>query len=449
MKQMTRKILARTALGGLVAMTPMLASAAGFQLTEQSVTGLGRAFAGSAAVAEDASTIFYNPAGMSKLDKAEFVMGASVIRLGADFDKAYAVDAIGQPLSGGEGGDVGKLGAVPTLYYVSPIDDKWSWGIGFNAPFGLSTDYEPDSIFRYEAVYSNVSVVNINPSVAYDFGNGVSFGFGLNLQHMRVKLSNIVDYGAVCFGQAGPLTCSALGLAPQSHDGYAQVEGDSNAFGWNLGLLWDLGDTNLGFSYRSEVDHDLEGDSRFENVPAIFQAQGVFLDTPIMAEFTTPSIMSLSLAHRIDERWLFTADYTRTGWSTFQELRVQFENPNQPDTVVPENWEDVSRYSVGLDWKYDDKWTFRGGLAFDETPVVDEYRTPRLPDADRTWISFGATWSLTDKSELTASYAHLFLDDAIPLVDSTGAADYTQFSDISGTYKADADIFGVQYRHVF
>ncbi|HET9679453.1 MAG TPA: outer membrane protein transport protein, partial [Gammaproteobacteria bacterium] len=143
MTQFTRRFLAPAAIIGAAALTPFAASAAGFQITEQSVTGLGRAFAGSAAVAEDASTVFYNPAGMSQLDEAEFVMGASIIALNADFDRQIAVDAIGQPLSGGEGGSVGKLGGVPILYYVDPINDKWSWGIGINAPFGLSTDYEP------------------------------------------------------------------------------------------------------------------------------------------------------------------------------------------------------------------------------------------------------------------------------------------------------------------
>lgn len=440
----TRRFLARAAVAGFAALTPALASAAGFQLTEQSVTGLGRAFAGGAAVAEDASSIFYNAAGISQLDKSELLMGGSIISLGADFDRQIAVDAIGQPLSGGEGGDVGKLGGVPVLYYVSPIDEQWTWGIGFNAPFGLATDYEPDSIFRYQAIYSYVSVVNINPTVAYDFGNGFSLGFGLDMQHMRVKLSNMVDYGAVCYGQVDPLTCNALGLRPQSHDGYAEVEGDSIGWGWNLGLLWDLGDTNIGFAYRSQVDHDLEGDSRFENVPAIFQAQGVFLDTPIRADFTTPEMISLALAHRINDAWLLTADITRVGWSTFEELRVRFDNPNQPDTVQPENWEDVYRYSVGLDWRYNSEWTFRAGLALDETPVPDEFRTARLPDEDRTWLSFGATWRMSEDSELTAGYAHLFLDDEIPFSETGSMGDT-----ITGTYEAEADIVGVQYRYTF
>lgn len=438
------RFLPRAAAFGAAALLPGYAAAAGFQLTEQSVTGLGRAFAGSAAVAEDASTIFYNPAGLTKLDEAAFVVGGSLIRLGADFDKQLAVDAIGQPLSGGEGGSVGKLGGVPILYYASPINEQWTWGLGINAPFGLSTDYHTDSIFRYQAVYSAVAIVNINPTIAYQVNDKFSVGFGLDIQHMRVKLTNTVDYGAVCFGQVDPVTCSALGLYPQSHDGYAGVEGDGLGYGWNLGLLWDLGDTNIGFSYRSQVDHDLEGDARFESVPAIFSSMGVFQDTGISADFTTPELMSLSVAHQLNDKWRLSADYTRVGWSTFQELRVRFDNPNQPDTVQPENWDDVSRFSIGADYQYSDTWTFRAGIALDQTPVSDAYRTARLPDADRQWIAFGATWAWSEQTELTAGYAHLFLDDNIAF-DQTGSMQ----DHIVGTYEADADIMGLQLRHVF
>lgn len=448
MTQFTRRFprfLGHAAIIGAAALTPMVASAAGFQITEQSVAGLGRAFAGGAAVAEDASTVFFNPAGMSELDKAQFVMGASIIALNADFDKQIAVDAIGQPLSGGEGGSVGKLGGVPVLYYVDPINDKWSWGIGFNAPFGLSTDYETDSIFRYHAIYSNVSTFNINPSVSYKFSDSFSLGFGLNFQHLRVKLTSMVDYGAVCFGQVGPVTCSALGLYPQGHDGQSILEGDSMSFGWNIGALWNISDaTSIGLSYRSQIDHDLEGDATFQNAPAIFQAQGVFLDTGIMAELTTPELIILSLAHHFNDKWMLTADISRTGWSTFQELRVNYENPNQPPTVVPERWEDVTRFAVGLDYKYNNQWTFRAGLALDETPVQDDFRTARLPDADRNWISFGATWDVSESMAINMGYAHLFLDDSIPYEETAPTGAY-----ITGTYEADADIVGIGMSYVF
>lgn len=444
MRLINQRLLAKLVILGATALLPGYAAAAGFALTEQSITGLGRAFAGGAAVAEDASTIFFNPAGLARLEDSELIVGGSLISLQADFDKQIAVDAIGQPLSGGEGGDVGKLGGPPILYYASRINEDLTWGIGINAPFGLSTDNEPDSIFRYQAIYSNVAIVNINPTLTYQVDDVLSIGFGFNAQYMRVKLSNMVDYGAVCFGEVDPITCTSLGLFPQNADGYAEVEGDSIGYGVNFGILFDNDGTRVGLSYRSRISHELDGDARFESVPAIFAAQGLFQNGGIEADFTTPELTSLSLAQDINDRWMFTADVTRTGWDTFQELRVRFDNPNQPDTIQPENWHSVYRASVGLDYKYSDTLTFRAGYAYDQTPVPDEFRTARLPDEDRTWLALGATWNWSPTTQITAGYAHLFLDDEIPF-DQTGSMG----DRIVGTYEASADIAGVQLRYTF
>jgi len=430
--------LALTVAAGL----PATAMAAGFQLTEQSISGLGRAFAGGAAFAEDASTVFYNPAGLVELDR-EIVIGGSLIALGADLDRTVAVDASGAPLTGGEGGDVGKLGGVPILYYAQRLNEDWVFGMGVNAPFGLATDYDPDWIGRYQGVYSQVSTLNLNPSLGWKIDDNWSLGFGLNMMHFRVKLTNMVDYGAVCFGNVNPVTCSAIGLTPQSHDGYAEIEGDSWGYGFNIGALWKNDSTRVGFHYRSRVSQDLEGDSRFENAPALFTAQNVFVNTGIEAEFETPETISLSMVHDINEDWTLSADITRTGWDTFEEIRVQYDS-NQPDTVQPENWEDVMRYSIGVDWRYSEAFTFRSGLALDQTPVPDEFRTVRLPDDDRTWLSFGATWYVSEAMEMDFGYAHLFIDDNIPFAETGSQGDT-----IAGTYKASADIFGAELRYRF
>jgi len=191
------EVLPRALLLAASTALPATTMAAGFQLTEQSVSGLGRAFAGSAAIADDASTIFYNPAGLTELDGRELLIGGSLIALGADYDRELAVDAIGQPLTGGEGGDVGKLGGVPILYYAHRLNEEWVFGMGVNAPFGLATDYDPDWVGRYQAVYSQVSTLNLNPSLGWKINDNWSLGFGLDIMHFRAKLTNMVDYGAV------------------------------------------------------------------------------------------------------------------------------------------------------------------------------------------------------------------------------------------------------------
>lgn len=426
----------------VAAALPTTTMAAGFQLTEQSVSGLGRAFGGAAAFAEDASTVFYNPAGLTALD-TELVIGGSLIALGADLDRDVAVDAIGQPLTGGEGGDVGKLGGVPILYYAQRLNDDWVFGMGVNAPFGLATDYDPNWIGRYQGVYSQVSTLNLNPSLGWRIDDNWSLGFGLDVMNFRVKLTNVVDYGAVCYGTVNPVTCNALGLNPQGHDGYAEIEGDSWGYGFNIGALWQNETTRVGLHYRSRVKQDLEGDSRFENAPDVFTAQNVFVNTGIKADFETPETISLSIVHAFNEDWTISGDITRTGWDTFQEIRVQYDS-NQPDTVQPENWKDVTRYSVGVDWQFSDDWTFRSGVALDQSPVEDQYRTVRLPDDDRTWLSFGATWHLSEASEMDFGYAHLFISDNIPFAETGSQGDT-----VTGTYEASADIAGVAFRYRF
>lgn len=436
----------KAALVGAVASVPVVSYAAGFSLTEQSVVGLGRSFAGGAAVAEDASTLYYNPAGITRLKQTEVVSGFSLISLVADYDKTSATDAIGQPLTGGEGGPVGKLGGPVTLYYVSPIDDTTAWGVGINAPFGLATDYDRDWVGRYQGVYSRVGIINIQPTIAKQWDK-LSFGFGVDIQYMEVKLQQEIDMGAACFGLGpGPVTCSALGLTPQAADGAVTLEGDGMAYGWNMGLLYEDGGTRIGVTYRSQVGHKLDGTADFNRAPAAFTSLGLFTDTGIKADFTTPELFSMGFAQQINDDWMVTLDLTRTGWSTFQELRVRYDNPAQPDTVEREDWKDVYKTSIGLDYKLNGDWTLRAGYGYDNSPVDETNRLVRLPDGDRTWLSFGATYKWSDSLEINAGYAYLELGGGDKLgIDHTGSTN----DRLVGTYEGMANIYGIEARLKF
>lgn len=435
------------------------ALASNFQLTEQSVTSLGRAHAGGAAAAEDASSVWYNPAGLTMLNDSEFLAGASVIRFGADFTKISATDAAGQPLSGGEGGSVGKLGAVPIIYYSTPINDKLDFGIGLGVPFGLATSYDANSIFRYQAIYTAVTVLNLDPTLAYKFTDHFSGGFGLDIQRMDVKLTNDIDYGAVCFGEVNPSACTAMNLTPQNHDGFFQgTANDSSALGYNFGLLWNYDTYRVGFSYRSKVKHTLKGNATFANVPALFSSQGLFADQGISADFTTPQMASLSGMWKLNDQWSLYGDWSYTGWSSFDNLTINFANANQPPATVDEGLSNVSRFSFGTDYRYNDSWTFRAGVAYDKSPVpdptaasntttndVNASRTARLPDADRKWLAVGATWRVSDHSEWDIGYSHLFINGHIPFNQLNSAGD----DHVVGQFSADADILGVSYRYRF
>ena len=454
-----------TAAGLLAALSPGLVSAANFQLTEQSATSLGRAHSGGAAVAEDASSVWYNPAGLTNLSGSEILGGYALIRFGASFTKTSATDAIGNNLTGGNGGSVGKLGGPFFVYYSKPINDQWTFGFGVNAPFGLATHYDNNSIFRYQAIYSSVSVINYNPTLAWKINDQFSLGFGIDYQQMTVKLTNDVDFGAICFGQVNPVTCSSLGLTPQNHDGFFSAQASGNGTGWNIGALWKINsDNRIGFAYRSKVSHTLTGGASFTNVPAAFSTQSQFQAQGVTAKFDSPAIMSLSYFTQLTPEWALTADYSKTNWSSFNTLDIHFANPNTTDAIVDEGLSNSNRYSVGLDYRYSDAWTFRGGVALDLSPVPDPSapcnttafnpkctndinasRTARLPDGDRDWLAFGATWHVTDHSQWDIGYAHLFLGSNLQY-NQTNAAGHDH---IVGTFKADADILGVSYRYKF
>lgn len=450
----------------LAVCVPSLVWASNFQLTEQSVTSLGSAHAAGAAYASDASTIWYNPAGLTRLNTPELDAGLSLIHIGFNFTPTTAVDAAGQPLTGNNGGNPGKLGAVPFIYYSTPLTDKLAFGIGLGVPFGLATSYNANSIFRYQAIYTSVTVLNLNPTLAYKFNDHWSAGFGVDVQKMDVKLTNDVDFGAVCFAQINPVNCTGMGLVPQGHDGFFQGTASNTHVGFNFGVLWQDETTRIGFAYRSRVKHDLTGSASFTNVPAVFTNAGLFQTQGISAQFTTPQIASLSLYQQLDDKWSLMADWTYTGWSSFQNLTINFADPGMPPTTVQEGLSNSNRFAVGANYKFSDQWTFRAGVALDKSPVpnpsapcnsvappafatcnngVNASRTARLPDADRKWVAVGASWKVSDHSQWDIGYAHLFISSHIPYSQlDASSGDY-----ISGQFKADADILGIQYIYKF
>lgn len=335
------------------------ANAAGFALIEQGVSGLGNAYAGGAAQAEDATTIFYNPAGLTRLNKPEFIAAGHVIIPNAKFHNegsTHALQAItGIPLRGGNGGDAGVTVFVPNLYFSYPFTEKFHFGLGINAPFGLQTEYEKDWVGRYHAIKSRVMTVNVNPTIAYKFTDNLSVGVGLNIQYIEAELTNAVDFGTIAAIRGIP------GLLPQMNDGFARLKGDSLSAGFNFGVLYEFTkDTRIGFSYRSKIRHKLRGEANFSDVPSALSS--LFKDSDANARLVLPDMASFSLYHDFNEKWAVMADVTWTGWKSFNELRIKYES-GMPDTVITTSWKNSMRYSLGVSYKPIDKLTLRAGVA--------------------------------------------------------------------------------------
>jgi long-chain fatty acid transport protein len=396
--------LSRLATALALAGVGSLSHAAGFALIEQNASGLGNAFAGQAAAATDASTVFFNPAGMTYLPDRQVVLAGHLIKPQAEF-----TGTVSPAIGGGDGGDAGDLAFVPNAYFAFRLTPDVHLGIGMNAPFGLKTEYDSTWKGRTQAVTSELKTINLNPSIAWKASESLSLGAGVSIQYAEATLTN---------------SAGAAGLAT--------VEGDDYGWGFNLGALWQLNDaTRVGLAYRSEVEHTLEGDVGF--------SVATVLNGPVTADTTLPDSASLSLFHKLNSRWDLLADVTWTGWSDFDELRI-VRTTGALLSVTPENWDDSYRYSVGVNYHLNDKLTLRGGVAYDETPVSDTFRTARIPDENRTWIAFGAQYRMSAGSALDFGYAHLFVEDArISKIEGT-APPIT----LSGTYEASVDILSAQ-----
>lgn len=409
---MKKTLVCLSVVGALMAMSNNAAASA-FALIEQS-SGLGNAFAGGAAAAEDATTIFFNPAGMSRLKGKQVTLAGSLIQPSAKFSNTGSTPATGRPL-GSDGGDAGGLALVPNTYMMMEVDPALRLGLGINAPFGLQTEYDSTWIGRFQAIKSRIETINLNPSVAYQMNDSVSLGLGLNYQHISGELTNAVNLVAA--------------------EGLSSVKGSDSSWGYNFGALIDVTpDTRIGLAYRSKVKYTLSGTVTFTGgVPAP--------NGDVTLPITMPDSLSISGFHQLTDKWDLMADATRTGWSVLKQLQITRTSGAVLQTV-PENWKDTWRFAVGASYHYNEQWLARIGAAYDHSPVPDAFRTARIPDNDRTWFSLGGQYKPSASGTIDFGYAHLFVKDASINQSASGGR-------LAGTYSSSVDILSLQYAYSF
>ncbi|RMS24776.1 Outer membrane protein [Pseudomonas savastanoi] len=395
MKIMT-KTLNRTTLGLALGLASSQLLAAGFALNEQSISGMGTGFAGRSSSADDASTVFGNPAGMSRIKREQISVGAAAVIAKTDIDNGRGT------FGGSNDGDMVPVVGVPMGYYVKPIDDHWAFGLGVYVPFGLVTDYEKGFAGRYWGDKSHVQVVTFQPTVSYAFNDKVSIGFGPTI--------NRID---------GELTSATLNAAtPGRNDGKVKIEGDDTAIGFNAGILVQATDTTrLGLTYHSKVDYKLKGKTKIEGSgfgPFGGQKYDASLD------ISTPESVDFSITQQLDENWTVYAGSTWTRWSRLQDITVN--NDGVPallggsagpiGTITEEqNWHDTWAHAIGASYKVNKEWTLRTGFSVDQSPTNNVNRSPRIPTGDRKIISFGAGRSPTDDLTIDVAYSYLREDE--------------------------------------
>jgi long-chain fatty acid transport protein len=409
-----RKLMALavgTALGGMTAS----AGASGFAIGTQSGSGVGNAFAGGAAAADDASVAWFNPAAMTLIPGKQIAGALHIVNPSFKFQNTGST-AVGLPGSDPDGGDGGDLTLIPNGFFTWAFNPQLSFGLALNAPFGLKTEYDPGWRGRFTAIKSEVKAVNINPSVAFKVSDTVSLGFGLSVQKLDAELTNAAG-------------------AP----GTATLKADDMGFGFNLGALFQLTPgTRIGVHYRSKIKYELEGDVSFSAAPAG--------NSGARADLDVPDSFSVSVFSVLNPTWEVMGDVTWTGWGNLKNLQViRTSGPAAGATVTTLNfnWDDVWRYSVGANYKLSPQTKLRFGVAFDETPTNDVDRTSRLPDQDRKWVAFGVQWKPSKTGILDVGYAHEFIKDA-SINNSQGAA-----GTVVGKFESSVDIISVQYSMSF
>ncbi|MDD2740965.1 MAG: outer membrane protein transport protein [Rhodocyclaceae bacterium] len=376
------------------------ASASAFQLWEQNASGLGTAYAGSAAIADNASTVFFNPAGMTQLGGSQLSLGVTAVKPNFEFTNDGSSGLLGT----GDGGNAGDLAAVPNAYFSLQLTPKLFLGFGISAPFGLATEYESASwMGSYQAVKSEIITVNFNPSIAYKVSDKVSLGLGLNYQTIEAEMTSATPRGLY------------------------RVEGDDAAWGWNVGALFTLSPTmRVGLSYRSAVDYTLEGT----------RAVGA-LSSSAKADIELPDTFTISTWQQVSDRWEAMGDLSYTHWSTLDQLSIQHAGGTD---VEPFKYKDSWRIAWGVAYKVSDAAKLKFGLAYDRTPTTDNDRSARVPDNNRVWFSLGAQYNAGKIGRFDVGYAYLYLED--PIINQSK---FNGASKLSGSYENSGHVLGAQY----
>lgn len=419
-----------------------VASASGFALQNQSGSANGNAFAGAAAAAEDASTIYFNPAGMTYLPKGHTIsLSGTVLDRSIKFKNTGSVGSPAPFIAPNttNGGEAGGTAFLPHGYWAwSVADDVW-FGVGVGPTFGNKTEYDKTFIGRNAGYQAEIEHININPSFAIKVNDFLSLGLGVDFTRASVALKQGIYTSAT---------------------NYLHVEGDATwGVGANIGAMFQLSpSTRIGLTYRSGISFDIDGKQKLHpNTAAPWLVnQQVTVDG-----YETPGSMSLAVSQKLSDKWELLGDLTWTDWSVWKELTLKSRNSvysasgNNKITSLPFNFEDTWRIGLGANYQYNDAWKLRFGVAYDESPVKHNTdRTMTLPDSDRIWLSFGGKYNLSKQASLDFGYSHIFFKNAKtdravtaynPTTDTT-----TTVQRIRGEWNNNrADILSVQYNHTF
>lgn len=382
--------------------------AAGFQLSEQSAIQMGRAMAGAGIVGDDLSAVHYNPAGMTLLSGTRMQATGTWVAVNLD----YEGDS-GQSENGRLKGQI-----IPAGFITHQINDSLWAGLGLTVPYGMGTEYGEGWEGKSRGTESMILTFDINPNLAWKVNEKLSVGGGISLQYAKAELG--------------------MGMGPMQ----ANVKGDSWAWGWNVGLMFQPVETvRLGLAYRSNISHNADGHTTLNNDLVLTNIR-----SDMEVRIKTPDTITFSATWEATDALRLSGTARWSKWSNFHSLDVQnldLAGPQFSSTVVENNWDDTWFFSVGADYKLNGQWTIRGGVAYDQGPVENQYRMAVIPDTDRVWFSGGASYKYTDN--LTFDFGATYIKGVgdTDLYDKVGGEKIGEFKSL------DSYIFSAQMQYLF
>ena len=410
----------------LLLQTPA-AQASGFMVRENSAESIATVYAGNASRADDAATVFNNPAGMTWLDGSQIEVGGAVVLPSMHFSGDATV--FSTPIPGVNDRNVGQVALIPHFYGVWQVNDRLALGFALTVPFGNTVDYSENWPGRYVNIKTAALSADFNPNIAYKITDRLSVGAGVSLQYLRLQLSSAIPQFLI--------------LTPTTPDGGYLLDGSDWAWGFNVGLLAEPFDgTRLGLTYRSAIDHTLKGSLNFtpDTSPLLGLVSG-----SATAPMTMPSSITGSITQQVTEDFSLSSEIQFTHWNVFDKVTVV--SPPNPNFTFDEHYRDSWMFTVGGVYHLDPVWTLRAGAGYDESPVTDQYRDTGVPDKDRIMIGIGTGIRLSDSSSIDLGYTHYFATGHASMDSSINAIDpITGAVILHGSYNNALDYLAVSFR---
>ncbi|EGR2499337.1 outer membrane protein transport protein [Vibrio cholerae] len=430
----TNKTLLSCAVAFGLASVSTFTQAAGFQLAEYSATGLGRAYAGEAAMADNASAQWRNPAMLTYLEGTQISAGAIYVNPNVDVEGTVNHAQLGKTHVSSN--DFAHDAVIPNFYLSHQLNEQVALGFALGTNYGMETDLGTEFAASHFGNQASVISKEANLNIAYQIlpqlsiGGGVRYVMGEGHFGATAPAKNLIRH---------PVTNNVMTLPKGTTLKY--MEGEDNSWGWQVGSAWQINqDHRLGFAYKSEVVMDFEG-----------HAEGVSYGSykPGMMSVTLPATAELASFHQLNDQWAIHASINWTDWSSFKELTAVF--PEKSDLIKSENWEDNYRFALGTTYQYDAKLALRAGVAYDTSAVDDKNRTATIPETDRTWVSVGGSYIATPQLTLDAGFTYIFAKDAT-INEPRDASDQTAAA-IGGAFTGNVSgnvwLIGVQANYRF